>query len=71
MAPVQEIETVDSSPESTRAPAPSQDQIAALAYGLWQQRGCPDGSPELDWLTAEAELMAELNGRAGSSDVAP
>jgi len=70
MAPVQGIETVESSPESTPARAPLQDEIATLAYALWQQRGCPDGSPEVDWLKAEAELMGELNGRADSSDVA-
>jgi hypothetical protein len=27
-----------------------QDQIAALAYALWEARGCPEGSPEDDWL---------------------
>jgi hypothetical protein len=30
--------------------------IAALAYELWQARGCPIGSPETDWLRAEEEL---------------
>ena len=24
-----------------------------LAYELWQARGCPDGSPEVDWFMAE------------------
>jgi|KBSMisStaDraftv2_1062788.scaffolds.fasta_scaffold49358_2 hypothetical protein len=32
------------------------DQIASLAYTLWQQRGCPEGSPDADWLRAEEEL---------------
>ena len=27
----------------------SPDQIAQLAYQLWQELGCPDGSPEVDW----------------------
>jgi Protein of unknown function (DUF2934) len=35
-----------------------QDQIAALAYALWQAIGCPEGSPEDDWLQAEQELIA-------------
>jgi hypothetical protein len=26
--------------------------IAALAYELWQARGCPDGSPDEDWYQA-------------------
>jgi Protein of unknown function (DUF2934) len=30
-----------------------QEDIAKLAYALWQQRGCPFGSPEFDWLEAE------------------
>jgi hypothetical protein len=33
-----------------------QEDLAKLAYGLWQERGCPEGSPELDWLEAERTL---------------
>lgn len=36
--------------------ARSRPEIAALAYELWQSRGCPDGSPEEDWFRAEQEL---------------
>lgn len=32
------------------------EQIAALAYVLWQERGFPHGSPEVDWLKAERTL---------------
>ena len=32
------------------------EQIAKLAYLLWEERGCPYGSPEADWLEAEREL---------------
>lgn len=35
------------------------ESIAALAYRLWQQRGCPEGAGEQDWLQAEAMLRAE------------
>ena len=38
-------------------PAPEHEEIARLAYSYWQTRGCPDGSPEEDWLRAEAELL--------------
>lgn len=38
------------------AGSPVPDQIAALAYTLWQQKGCPEGSREADWLQAEEEL---------------
>jgi hypothetical protein len=34
----------------------SQDDIARLAYALWQRRGSPDGTAEVDWLEAEAQL---------------
>jgi hypothetical protein len=30
--------------------------IASRAYELWEQRGCPEGSPEDDWLMAEDQL---------------
>ena len=35
---------------------PETDMIAARAYELWMQRGCPIGSPEVDWFEAEAEV---------------
>ena|SRR5215469_5996633 len=33
-------------------------EIAALAYTLWEERGCPEGSPEDDWSKAVAQLRA-------------
>jgi hypothetical protein len=35
---------------------PTYEDIASLAYALWQQRGCPEGSSEEDWFKAEQEL---------------
>jgi Protein of unknown function (DUF2934) len=35
---------------------PTATQIAALAYELWKARGCPEGSPDADWLRAEEQL---------------
>ena len=32
------------------------ERIAQLAYSLWQQRGCLDGSAEKDWFEAERQL---------------
>lgn len=32
--------------------------IAALAYALWQERGCPEGSPDEDWFQAEERLKS-------------
>ena len=34
------------------------DDIAALAYALWQERGCPEGSPEEDWFNAAEQLRS-------------
>jgi len=38
----------------------TQDEVAGLAYMYWQQRGCPDGSPEEDWFRAEADLRRRV-----------
>lgn len=37
---------------------PSYEEIAALAQQFWNERGRPFGSPEVDWLRAEATLYA-------------
>jgi Protein of unknown function (DUF2934) len=52
--------------ESTlfRQGEPSDDDLIRLAYEYWQERGCPDGSPELDWLKAEETFRAR-NAAAG------
>ena len=40
------------------------EQIAALAYSLWQSRGCPEGTPDEDWFNAEG--MLRVKAGAGS-----
>ena len=42
--------------------------VAKLAYKLWEQRGRPLGSPEVDWFAAE---QAVYSGLVGSGLVAP
>jgi Protein of unknown function (DUF2934) len=37
-----------------------QEEIARLAYTLWQQRGCPTGSAEFDWFAAEEKLRESV-----------
>jgi hypothetical protein len=37
---------------------PSYEEIAILAEQYWQERGRPFGTPEVDWLRAEASLYA-------------
>jgi len=38
--------------------AVNDQDIAALAYALWQGRGCPEGSPEKDWHRAVEQLRS-------------
>ena len=32
------------------------EDVASLAYELWETRGCPDGSPDRDWFNATQQL---------------
>jgi len=34
--------------------------VAKLAYQLWEQRGRPFGSPEVDWFAAERAVYSAL-----------
>jgi hypothetical protein len=36
------------------------EAIENLAHRLWLDRGCPDGSADIDWLQAEQKLMQRL-----------
>jgi hypothetical protein len=35
---------------------PTHQQIELRAYQLWEQRGCPWGTPDNDWFSAEHDL---------------
>ena len=35
------------------------DEIRQLAYRLWQEAGCPEGSDVQHWLNAEAIWLAQ------------
>jgi hypothetical protein len=39
------------------------EAIARLASQLWERRGCPLGSPDVDWFQAENTLLLELEER--------
>lgn len=39
-------------------------EIEVRAHELWQKRGCPEGSPEEDWLQAAKELRSSSSSRA-------
>lgn len=49
------------SPISSAAPAPSREKIAARAYEIWQEAGCPHGQNEAHWYQAERELKTRLS----------
>ena len=34
--------------------------VEKLAYKLWEHRGRPPGSPEVDWFAAEQDVYASL-----------
>ena len=44
-------------------PGSFHEQVAILAYHLWQERGCPEGSPEIDWTEAEQKRQAAVEPR--------
>jgi len=43
-----------------------QEAIARLAYFYWEKRGCPNDSPDEDWLRAETELRNRLAAAASN-----
>ncbi len=48
--------------------AASQEEISARALECWYERGCPDGSPEVDWHRAEQEVRTR-RGRSLTASV--
>ena len=51
------VEEVAELPNSVQPKQVGHEDIARLAHALWEQRGCPYGSPETDWFQAEHELQ--------------
>ena len=45
-------------------PTSDQEAIGRLAYFYWEERGCPNDSPDEDWFRAEAELRNRLAAAA-------
>jgi hypothetical protein len=45
-------------PPAAVSGVPTVEQIASLAYAIWEARGGQGGSPEEDWLAAEQQLRA-------------
>lgn len=48
--------------EAVASNFPQHQAIQVAAYYLWRQRGCPIGTPEVDWFHAERELTEQAGG---------
>lgn len=46
---------------------PTHEEVAARAYQCWRGRGCPEGSPEVDWNRACQELREERRVRRSAA----
>jgi hypothetical protein len=58
------VKSIDSGFTNAAEMDSNREQLSRLAYTLWQARGCPDGSPDEDWLKAEQELRNSLQVHA-------
>ena len=56
--------SIEHSPSELQNPVNSRE-IASLAYRLWEARGCPEGTPEVDWFHAE-QLLREPRNQTNS-----
>lgn len=52
-----DIATADTTGDNGRRTSPAHDEIAQLAFGLYESRGRQDGHDIEDWLRAEQELV--------------
>ena len=44
-----------------------QNQMQRLAFQFWLDRGCPIGSPEIDWYRAEEEIRNRVSGSGAAA----
>ena len=55
-----ERSTVSESVKTATTVSPTENEIAKVAYQLWLDNGCPDGSDQEDWFLARAMLKNAL-----------
>lgn len=58
-------------PDGNSSSAPSQQEIAALAYSYWEARGYQGGSSEEDWLQGREGAARTSGERPKHSGTAP
>lgn len=61
--PSQAFASDSSNDGSTAAHPLSSESIAARAYVIWQQKGCPEGCDDVNWHQAEQELSTQILAR--------
>jgi hypothetical protein len=49
----------------------SRQTISELAYHLWRARGCPEGSPDVDWHEAERQVTGRVSADSPSDSQQP
>lgn len=54
--PAEASDTVSLGPRTPPRAGPTDDEIRARAYALWEQAGRPDGDGAQFWMEAEKEL---------------
>ena len=47
-------------------PGLDREAIGRLAYFYWEERGCPNDSPDEDWFRAEAEIRRRVDAAASN-----
>jgi hypothetical protein len=56
-SPIQENASVAEGENKTATSAGNEEQVRLIAYQIWIDRGCPQGTAESDWLEAEQTIL--------------
>jgi DUF2934 family protein len=51
--------------ESVQSESQQRDLTRVAAFFLWEQRGCPFGTPEVDWFRAEEQIPLQTKQHSG------
>jgi hypothetical protein len=51
--------------ESVQSESQQRDLTRVAAFFLWEQRGCPFGTPEVDWFRAEEQIPLQTEQHSG------
>jgi len=64
------IEQEATNTETKPLELPEHEKIAQLAYTLWQARGCPEGSSDVDWFQAAEAVSSQVSSRTAKKKAA-